>query len=54
MVILSKKEEQRGDLKGNMTNGEVNPPQKFCKTGDADQISEIEIGFEIKIDPKAI
>ena len=37
-----------------MTNGEVNPPQKFCKTGDADQISEIEISFEIKIDLKAI
>lgn len=34
--------------------GRIYLPKNFCKTGDADQISEIEIGFEIKIDPKAI
>ena len=34
--------------------GRIYLPKNFCKTGDADQISEIEIGFEIKIDPNAI
>lgn len=34
--------------------GRIYLPKNFCTTGDADQISEIEISFEIEIDLKAV